>query len=265
MEVVGITGGNGFIGTYLRHYFDEKGIQYKCFKGDLLNENEIEEYFEKNKIHQIIHLVGTFDPPFENLINKNLLTTQKLLEVGSSKGLQKVIYASTGAVYGQPIKEESFESDPLAPETLYGLVKMFTEECVSFYKHNHNIQYVILRYPNVYGKGNNKGVIYNFLNNIKNSGKLIIEGDGNQVRDFLHVSDACKAIYKALEYGSSDTFNITSDVRLSINDLVAEFKKKYDFKVEYKNRDNKLLNLSLNCDKAKKYLDFSATKQSLLI
>lgn len=257
-EKVGITGGSGFIGNNLCKLFDKENINYCRFTGDLLKDEDVEKFFIDNRVTQIVHLAGDFFPPFNNLIEKNLFTTEKLLDIGFRFGLKKMIYSSTGAVYGEPVNKESYESDSLRPNTLYGLSKLYAEECIVYYQKKFNVQYVILRFPNVYGKENKKGVIFNLLKDIKEKGYVTIAGDGNQSRNFLHVSDACLSIEKALDYKSSDIFNISNPVKVTVNDLVKILSKDYGFKIKYENEDNGLRNILLNTDKALRKLKFAS-------
>lgn len=254
---IGIIGCTGFIGSNLARYLDNKNIPYVCFNGNLLKNEDIKKFFLKNNVLCAIFLVGTFDPPFENQFKINVLTLQNFLEIGIKYGLKKIILSSSGAVYGDSKTKESKETDPLKPNTFYGLTKVYAEKCLLYYAQNHNIQYIILRFPNIYGENNKKGVVYNFLSDIKNFGMITIAGDGNQQRNFLHISDACKAIEKALKYKDSDIFNISNPVRISINDLVRILKSRYVFSVSYKMADNNQKKLLLNIDKAKKLLKFS--------
>jgi UDP-glucose 4-epimerase len=259
-ETIGITGGSGFIGSHLTPVLDAAGISYRIFAGNLLDTKDIELFFLGTRITTIVHLAGTFEGSFQSLLEKNVMTTENLLGTGIKHGLKKLIYTSTGAVYGDPVNEQSTEADPLQPNTFYGLSKKFAEDCVRYYQQNHQLHYVILRYPNVYGEGNKKGVLYNFLQAIKNKGEIAIAGTGEQSRNFLHVTDACNAIVKALSYhGAPDSFNISNPIRFTINDVVRKFQKHYDFSVTYKPKDNYLKDLLLNIDKAEEKLKFKIT------
>lgn len=262
---IGITGAKGFMGKIVAARFLDLGITTECFEGDLLQDSDLENYFTKHYVDQIIHLVGTFDPPFENQIKLNVLTTQKLLEAGVKHGLKKIIFASTGAVYGEPIKDESFETDPLTPNTLYGLSKMCAEECIKYYATNYGIKYIILRFPNVYGEGSNKGVVFNFLNDIRQTSSVTVYGDGKQSRNFLHVSDACAAIEKSVFSQESGIFNISNPVKVSINDLVRMFADKYKFTINHKEANNNLKDLLLNIEKAQKILGFNPEVKDIKI
>lgn len=262
-----ITGHRGFVGTHLKKYLSEnKKLLVIPFEGDLLNKKDIENFFKKHKdINQVIHLVGSFFGDFENLYRANLLTTFYLLETLSYTNIKKIIYASSGAVYGEPLRRESKEVDMLFPNTIYGLTKLYAEESIKYFSNTSNIDYIILRFPNIYGEGNNKGVVFNMLNDIKTKRKITIYGDGNQSRNFLHVSDACKAVEKSIFYKKSNVFNISNPKKVKINDIIKILQKKYDFKIEYREENNKLRNLLLNTEKAKKELKFVPKVKELKI
>lgn len=223
-----ITGSNGFIGSYLTKNFD-------------LDSNAV------------IHLAGRFSNDLDVLIRDNLYTTKTAVE--KTKALNaRLIFTSTGGVYGtanRPWKE----TDTPAPDTLYGLSKLYAEEYIKF----SGVNFVILRFPNVYGPGNKKGVIHNFLTEIKEKGTLTIMGDGEQKRDFLHVHDACTAIKAASENGLTGIFNVSNE-NYSLNEVVEMLQKlvKKDFEVIYKPSDenNKLMNLSLDISKIKSALSW---------
>lgn len=253
------------MGAAVRKRLEEGQIPYKSFEGNLLNDRDVENYFSQNSIEQVVHLVGAFDLPFENQTRLNVLTTQKLLEAGTRYGLKKIIFASTGAVYGEPVNTESSETDPLMPNTLYGLSKMYAEKCVEYYAENNGTKYIILRFPNVYGEGGNKGVIANFLNDIRDKKEITLFGDGTQSRNFLHVSDAALAIEKSLYYNESNVFNISNPVKISLNEVVSILSKKYDFSIQRKPANNNLKDLLLNIDKAKKHLRFEPEIKNLRV
>lgn len=253
---IGVTGCNGFVGKQLVTHLNGEKIDYVCFKGDLLNKKDVKDFFDKNTITTVIHLVGVFNPPFDNLISKNVYTTQNLLEIGCRKSLKKIIYSSTGAVYGKPLNSESFEDDILLPNTLYGLSKMYAEECIKYYAGTKQLEYVLLRFSSIYGDGNTKGVIYNFLSAIQRGEDVIIEGDGEQSRNFLHIEDACQAILSSINYDSSTILNISNPEKITINNIIHILEKKYNFNKNYRKSNNNLRNLLLNTDKSKKVLGF---------
>jgi len=257
--MLAITGSRGFIGSHLLPLLKERGIAFRTFEGDLLDEDVVREFFKMNSVSELVHLAGAFSGSFHQLLQKNVVTTQQLIETGIELGLQKIIYTSTGAVYGEPPAEVSLERDARKPNTLYGLSKKMAEDVIFQYHLTKKLNYVILRFPNVYGEGNEKGVLYNFLHAIHTKGEISIAGDGNQSRNFLHVKDACHSILKAIDYPNSDVFNISNPVKTTINDIVERLKQHYSFSVHHKPQDNFLKDLLLDTSKAERLLGFSAS------
>ena len=262
-----VTGSTGFIGTNLISYLTtNEEVEIVPFVGDIFVEEEIRKFFASNKkIDQIIHLVGGFFGDFEDLVKINVTALEKLLKIAEENGVKKIIYTSTGAVYGEPIGETSKENDNLCPNTKYGLSKKMAEAVVNFYAQNSHMIGIVLRFPNVYGPGNNKGVINNFLEGIKSNGQITINGDGTQSRNFLHVSDACQAIEKSIFYSKSDIFNISNPHKISINDVVALLKSKHQFKIKFAPSNNNLKDLLLDTTKAEKKLNFTVEKEELSV
>ena len=262
-EPVAITGSRGFIGSNLVRMMEENNIPFTVFNGDLLDLASIKDFFRTNPVRQVIHLAGSFTGSFQQLIQKNALTTQHLLQAGAEAGLQKIIYTSTGAVYGEPVGNASLESDVRHPNTFYGLSKKMAEDVVFHYHLVKGLSYVILRYPNVYGEGSTQGVLYNFLNDIHLKGCITVAGDGNQSRNFLHVSDACAAIVKSISYQQNNVFNISTSQKISINDLIALLKQYFSFDIHHKAPDNNLKSLLLDTSRAETELGFKTAADKL--
>ncbi len=265
LEHILVTGASWFMGKHLTSLLHARWIQYTNFSGDLLDKSSIEHFFQKQKgITQIVHLVWTFEGELERQIELNFTTTKNLLEVVHQYSIAKIIFASSGAIYGEPLRSESEEGDPPLPNTHYGLSKVFAEEILTYYSRNYGFRSIILRFPNVYGK-NSRWVIASFLNSIHEKGKITLYGDGEQSRNFLHVSDAVEAIYLSLSYEQSDIFNITNPIKTSLNQLISILKDRFEFKVEYLPKNNNLRDLLLSGEKAKKLLGFEAKQKEILL
>lgn len=255
---IGIFGIRGFIGTHLREILVSENRAFSTFEGNALNKKQVEDFFDQTKVREVIFLIGSFDPPIRNLVDKNLLTLQTLLEVGRHKGLQKIIYASSGAVYGNTGPIGAFETDPVVPISLYGLIKKYCEDCIHFYERVYGIQGVVLRFPHVYGDGNNKGVVFEFLTNMSHKRNIVINGDGKQGRNFLHVSEAALSLYKALNVKKNEVINVAYDRKTTINDLVKMIQNYHDVSYSYVH-SNEYLNdtMYLNASKCSKILHFT--------
>lgn len=256
-----ITGSEGFIGRNLLEYLKDKDIEPVVFVGDLLKQEDLDKFFNKEKnIETVVHLAGAFFGDNKTLLDANLITTLNLLSKFKVYGINKIVFSSTGAVYGEPKNNRSKESDECSPNTFYGLTKLLAEESIKTYKNLENIDYGILRFPNVYGKYNNKGVIYSLYNNAVNNGEININGDGNQRRDFLNVRDACKAIYLSIKSDKSGIYNVTNPNGMSLNELVKVIKVNVnkEIKVNYLPSNNNLVDLLLDPGLAEKELGFTS-------
>ncbi len=254
-----ITGSHGFMGQHLTEFLEKEHIAFTRFSWDLLDPISIRYFFSKNTgITEIVHLVGTFEGDLTRQLELNFQTTANLLEVANEYGIRKIIFASTGAVYGEPLRKESYEEDTLVPNTWYGFSKKMAEDILSYYANNYEFISIILRFPNVYGKGS-RGVIPVFLRSIEEKGRVTLYGDGEQSRNFLHVSDAVRAISLVLSHDRSDIFNITNPAKTSLNDLIKYLKTTLEFQVEYLPQNgNNLRDLLLSGEKAQHILGFEA-------
>lgn len=248
MERVLITGGAGFIGSHLTEKLAEKyevialdnfysgkkenieEYNVEIVKGSVLNEKLIKKIFLK-KIDYVYHLASQIsvvyslkNPIFDAMTN--IIGTINLLR--NAKKVKKFIYFSTAAVYGIPEYLPIDEKHPLNPISNYGISKMSSE----FYCKNFGIPFVILRPFNVYGiRQSNEyaGVISKFIGNAKKGIPLKIFGDGNQYRDFIHISDVVEVAEKIKE--KEGLFNVGTGKKTTINELakiVSRFKKKIE-------------------------------------
>lgn len=252
-----ISGDRGFIGSNLKSVLSNDVFDPISFEGNLNNFEELSQFLEENKPDVAVHLAGLFAGSFEELISANVLTTQNLLSACNEVGIKKVVYTSTGAVYGDHGNRKYFESDEAKPTTLYGLSKLMAEDLLVFHERTKNISTTILRFPNVYSKSGGKGVISSFIKSIQDKHEVTIAGDGEQKRDFLHVLDACESIKLSILSEKSGVFNISSNLNLSLNQVVEKLKEKYIFNINRVGKNTELDNLSLNFEKASQLLNYT--------
>jgi len=257
-ELIGVTGATGFVGGHLVKRLRDEGREVKTFRGDLVSGEGLDEFLGGIKI--VVHLAGRFAPPNAEIFKVNVNGTFNLLEKCAEHGVKKVVFPSSIALYGEPPGRPWKETDDPQPNTVYGLSKLLAEETIRYWGDNHDIKYFLLRFPNIYGPGNQKGVVFHFKKAVGEAGKIVIYGDGKQERDFLFVSDAIEAIIKALNYrGSSDVFNIGSGKTVSLLELVGLLEKTLDQKipVEFKPAETHVVRkLSGDIEKAKNILDW---------
>ncbi len=246
-----ITGGAGFIGSHLGDRLIDEGYQTTVVddlsKGKLENvnrkadfnkldirESKFENLVKKLKPHFIFHFAAqssissAINNPGEH-IEVNLIATQKILELVKKAGVEKVIFASSAAVYSDtdvlPIKEDY----PKEPISLYGVTKLCSEYLFRNYYQRFRFPYVCLRFSNVYGERQDSagegGVVAIFIRKILDKKEVVIYGDGNQTRDFIDVSDVVSACISALEKNVIGEFNISTGKRTSVNELYKKLLK----------------------------------------
>jgi len=262
-----ITGGAGFIGHHLTRrllrmsyevvVLDNfktgkmqnisphlKNAPFKLVVGDVRNKKVIRNAM--NGVDAVVHLAAliSVEESFKNPIethNVNVTGTLNVLEEAARMNIEKFIYASSTAVYGDgnplPLRED-YPPKPLSP---YATSKVSAEYYCEMFHISYSLKTVILRYFNVYGPGqeNNpySGVIAKFLSNALSGAPIVIHGDGKQTRDFIYIDDVVEATILALE--SSDavgqTFNICTGTPVSINELANIVKEliRKDLKITY--------------------------------
>lgn len=242
-----ITGGAGFIASHLTDELIQQGHEVAVLdnlstgKREFLNPNalfynmditdpSIERVFSEFKPQIIYHHAAQIDvqhslrDPVHDA-NVNILGTIAILEQSRKHGVQKIIYASSAAVYGPPDALPVDESHPVRPLSYYGISKHTPEHYIQVYANLYGLDYTILRYANAYGirqdpKGEG-GVISIFLDKLLNGQTTVIYGDGEQTRDFVYVKDIVAANIAAMTRGSRGLFNISRNEQTSVNELLS--------------------------------------------
>ena len=233
-----VTGGSGFIGTHLCRHLSDAGYQVRVidivppkpgFKGEFVRASILDPTLPKlfSDAYNVIHLAALVDvatsikDPVSDF-RVNVTGTLNVLESARKAGVHKVAYASSAAVYGEPIKIPIDEKHPTHPLSPYGLSKLTAERYVLLYNSLYGMKNTALRLFNVYGSGQNPayaGVMTRFRTALDKGEIPTVFGDGTQTRDFVHVDDVCAAFVLALKHDGGP-FNIASGVGTSLNDLL---------------------------------------------
>lgn len=161
----------------------------------------------------------------------NVVGLLNLMEAGRHSGLQNVVFASTGgAIYGEPDYTPQDEDHPKRPVSPYGVAKLSAERYLQYYARQFSVDAVSLRYANVYGPRQDSqgdaGVVAIFAGEMLNGGQPVINGSGEQTRDYVYVADVAEANVRALEYGGSDVFNVGTAQETSVTELFQLIKAK---------------------------------------
>lgn len=241
-----VTGGAGFIGSHIVDHLIAAGAsvavvdnlstgreanlnpQARFYNVDL-TDPALREILTRERPEAVVHeaaqaSVGVSVARPEADAETNIQGTLNLLEAARLVGVRKVVYASSAAVYGEPAYLPVDEVHPVAPLSPYGVSKYTPELYLAAYRQLYGLDYVALRYANVYGPRQDAlgegGVIAIFAERLSRGEHLEVFGDGAQTRDFIHVEDVARANLKALESGSALICNVSTGEPTSINDLV---------------------------------------------
>lgn len=246
-----VTGGAGFIGSHIVDAYIELGhnviVVDNLSTGSIENLNpkakfyqldirddKVEEVFKVEKIDVVNHHAAQMDvrKSVENPIydaDVNIIGSLKLLQFSIKYGVKKFIFASTGgAIYGEQDYFPADEEHPTRPLSPYGVAKLTVEKYLYFYKEVHGLNYIALRYANIYGPRQNPhgeaGVVAIFTGKMLKGEQPIINGDGFQTRDYTYVGDVVRANVLALNYDKSDVFNIGTGLETDVNTLFHKLK-----------------------------------------
>jgi UDP-glucose 4-epimerase len=248
-----VTGGAGFIGSHVVDTFIANGHEVvvvddlstgrrsnlnpaATFYQIDIRSDELAEVFEKEKPQIVDHHAAQMDvrrsvvdPLFD--ADVNVLGSIKLIELARQHKVERFIYISTGgAVYGEPEYLPCDEAHPINPICPYGASKHTVEHYLYMYHELYDMDYVVLRYPNVYGPRQDPhgeaGVVAIFTGLMLKGDQVVINGDGDQERDFVYVGDCAKANLLAVTTENSNTiFNLGEGKATTVNDVYRELKK----------------------------------------
>ena len=259
-----VTGGAGFIGSHLvrqllaadhevtvldnvstgtwQHLPEGKDTCI-CWEMDI-RDKSAREKMEQGRFDVIVHLAGQTmvdvsikDPEFDAA--ENVMGTLNVLEAARHSGVKRIIFASTAASYGDvaedklPIREE----ENLAPMSFYGLTKVTVEKYLQLYHDLYGLDYVALRFANVYGERQGDtgegGVISIFAKRIAKDQGITVFGDGKQTRDFIYAGDIAAGIIAAMTTDKANAvYNLSNQTETSLLELIDLMAKAAGKKVE---------------------------------
>jgi nucleoside-diphosphate-sugar epimerase len=160
-------------------------------------------------------------------VDVNVVGTWNVVEAALEAGVKRLVYSSSASVYGDARTTPMTEEHPFDNRTLYGATKIAGEQFLRAMNEQHGLDWVGLRYMNVYGPrmdylGTYVSVIMKVLDRIDRGEPPVIFGDGSQAYDFVHVDDVARANVLALQAGATDDlFNVGMGVKTTIDELVA--------------------------------------------
>jgi UDP-glucose 4-epimerase len=255
-----VTGGAGFIGSHVVDtYIDneyEVVVVDDLSTGRLSNLNpaatfykldirspQLASVFEKELPDYVNHHAAqmdvrrsVIDPLFD--ADVNILGSINLIECAKKFEVKRFVYISTGgAVYGEPEYLPCDEAHPIKPICQYGASKHTVEHYLYMYQQLYGLEYVVLRYPNVYGPRQDPygeaGVVAIFTGQMLNGKQATVNGDGEQERDFVYVGDCARANLLALQTkNGSAIYNLGSGQGTSVNQIFDVLKEITRYKLD---------------------------------
>ena len=234
--------------TGYREAVPEKATFYQ---GDLRDKDFLVDLLTKEKVDAVIHFAA-FSLVGESVTNplkyyeNNLYGTKVLLDAMIETGVDKIVFSSTAATYGEPENIPILESDRTCPTNPYGETKLAMEKMISWAAKAHGLHFVSLRYFNACGahKSGKIGEAHNpeshlipLVLQVPNGKREFVSiygndydtPDGTCVRDYIHVTDLAKAHILAVEYlmngGESDIFNLGNGVGYSVKEVIETARK----------------------------------------
>lgn len=248
-KTVLFTGGAGFIGLHVVPMLLERGYAVRIFdnmfRGDreavsrLAEQGPVELIDQDVRyggaVHQamagcsaVIHAAAVSinksqSDPYESM-DINMIGNHNVIAAAADHGVDRIVYCSSASVYGDPKKLPMHEDDPLDPLTPYCISKRAGEDLLGFYQRRAGLNWVALRFFNVYGPGQKTtayytSVINHFVNRLRSGEPPIIDGKGEQSMDFIHVHDIARSVVLALE---SEQANLPVNVGTGIDTSIAQ-------------------------------------------
>ena len=305
-----VLGGAGYIGSHTVYALCEAGREVvvvdnletghaeavhpdaKFDKGDISDKPFLNDVFQKENIEAVIHfaaysLVGeSVENPLKYYEN-NLSKTRDMLEVMVANGVDKFVFSSTAATYGEPERVPILENDRTEPTNPYGETKLAMEKMFKWTGNATGLRYVSLRYFNACGAhvSGNIGEAHNpeshlipLILQVPNGQREFISifgndyptPDGTCIRDYIHVTDLADAHILAVDYllkgGQSDIFNLGNGVGFSVREVIETARKVTGHHIpakEVARRAGDPAQLIASSEKAKKVLGWNPQHDSL--
>ncbi len=305
-----VLGGAGYIGSHTVYELIDNGedvviidnlltghkeaihTKARFYKGDIRDREFLDDVFKKEKIDAVIHfaacsLVGeSMEKPLKYYDN-NLCGTKILLDSMVANGIDKIVFSSTAATYGEPEKVPILETDRTEPTNTYGETKLSMEKMFKWVGKAHGLRYVSLRYFNACGAHisgqigedhNPESHLIPLILQVPNGKREYISifgddydtKDGTCVRDYIHVTDLAQAHILAVKYlqsgNESNIFNLGNGVGFTVKEVIDTARKVTSHPIPAKitpRRAGDPAQLIASSEKAKEILGWTPEHNSL--
>ncbi len=279
-----IIGGAGFIGSHLVDLLNNNNEHelvvmdnlssgsrdniphaVKFYEMDIRNK-DLDTIFAEHHFDVVINLAAQTMVPYslehpDEDADINILGLINVLNCCRKHSVQRVIFSSSAAVYGNNINVPLKENEASVPMSFYGITKMTAEHYLRVYSELYGLDAIVFRFANVYGErqgnGGEGGVVSIFAKRIAEGLPISLFGDGEQTRDFVYAGDIAAAIIAALDVKGYHTINVSNAIEVSINELIHNFGQVAQKEIKVERREERPGDIYRSC------LDNTNLKQKL--
>jgi UDP-glucose 4-epimerase len=284
-----VTGGAGFIGSHIVDQYIDAGHEVavvdnlweegggkesnlnpraRFYHADITDEAALARIFDEVKPEIVCHqaaqhsvAISTKNPRLDARVN--VLGLINVLSNCTRVGTRKIIFASSGATYGTPVRLPLDEDVPQRPESPYGITKMVAEHYLRYWHDANGLNYTALRYGNVYGPrqdpNGEAGVVAIFARRFLAHEPVRIDWDGEQRKDYVYVEDVARANLLAINRGDNDIFCIATGKATSVNEIYEILAQITGYRpeiVKAPKRPGDIYRAYFNCSKAERILNW---------
>jgi UDP-glucose 4-epimerase len=286
------TGGGGFIAAHVVPLLLEGGYSVRIFDNMTRgNRERVAEWVSTGRVEliekdvryggavreairgcsHVVHFATvsinkSIADPHES-IDINMSGNHNVFAAAADEGVERLVFASTASVYGEPKRLPMHEDDELNPLTPYCITKRAGEDLLGFYQRQKGLSWNALRFFNVYGPGQKTeayytSVINHFVARLRAGQPPVIDGRGDQSMDFVHVADLARSVVAALE---SEQANMPINIGTGIDTTVATLAKilidavGIDIQPQFRERDVLVSRRAADITRAREVLDWEPT------
>jgi len=248
MTTVLITGGAGFIGRWLVQHalnagaavviYDNLSVgslenlmemegKFIFYQGDIRDQSQLAQIMRKHSVERVFHLAAIHYIPYceshpQETFEVNLVGTLAVLEAMRAASVQRLVFASTGALY-PPLNIPLTEQTPLEPQDIYGLTKLHCEQAIHYYQKRYGMEATLVRLFNTYGPyETNPHLLPHIIQTLKQGVREIPLGNLKPKRDYVYVTDVAEGFWRLGETPATvGVYNLGTGVEHSVEEVVA--------------------------------------------
>lgn len=239
-----VTGGSGFIGSHLVDELVSRGHNVsiidnlstgnvkninknaRFYSTDITDKNSLEKIFKDEHPNYVFHLAANTNVPLSvkdpRFDFKSLEGSINIISLSCDYKINRLIYSSSGFIYGNTSKLPISENEPFQPVSPYAITKISSEYYIRYYHQTKGLPYLIFRFATVYGPRQEKGAMADYISKLSANKQAEIYGDGSKTRDYIYIKDVVDVFTKMFDLKiitEMPIFNIGTAKETSLKEL----------------------------------------------